>query len=94
MSHICSRPEVHGEHYHGNGRLCRGRTPEEVVSRPDSDQVWSVRYTHPETGDDVNRLGPYFSIQSARNQASRLRGKGGTVLGIDTSTVQWEPTDE
>lgn len=30
MSHICDRPEAHPEHYHGYGRLCRGRTLAEV----------------------------------------------------------------
>jgi hypothetical protein len=32
VSHICNRPEAHGEHYHGNGRLCRGRTPSDVIT--------------------------------------------------------------
>lgn len=34
MSHICARPEAHTEHYHGNGRLCRGRTSSEVADSP------------------------------------------------------------
>ena len=36
------------------------------------------------------QLGPYFSISSARNQASRAKNKGATILSIDIAAVVWE----
>ncbi len=54
----------------------------------EADRVWSVRISWQDP-DGEGRLGPYFSLQSARNQASRARGKGAIVHGIDVATVEW-----
>ncbi len=63
-------------------------TRREVPAMTEVDRVWSVRIT---SEGIEGRLGPYFTLQSARNQASNARRKGATILGIDMATVEWRP---
>lgn len=50
--------------------------------------IFSVPYKDPD--GEVGRLGPYFSIQAARNQASRARKKGALVMRIDSAEATWQ----
>lgn len=53
------------------------------------DEVYSVLISWP-PASPTSRLGPYFSLQSARNQASRAKNKGALILGIDKASVEWK----
>ncbi len=53
------------------------------------DEIYCVLIFWPDAMG-TNRLGPYFSIQAARNQASRAKHKGADVLGIESAHVTWK----
>lgn len=56
------------------------------------DIVYSVRIAWPATQYEPageGRIGPYFTMRSAKTEARKAERKGSTVLGIDSGTVQW-----